>query len=325
MVDNASNRTIEKSHGRLSVVFSFRNEEAVLPELIKRVEKALCTLPFDYELIFVNDASIDGSLEILLHHQASDKQIKIINMSRCFGTAPCIMAGLRYAKGDAAIYMDADLQDPPEVIPRLVEKWQNNVDVVHTIRIKRKGETAAKLWLTKCAYVVIHLLSDFELPRNAGDFKLLSRRALDEVIKLREYDPYMRGLVPWIGFKQEQVFYERDPRLLGRTHFLLWKSLGPIKEFLRGVTSFSVLPLWFALIVGLLTSFGAFLYLSGIVVTKLMGMHLPGWPAVMVTLLFLGGTTLFSIGIVGLYVGRIYQDVKGRPLYIIESKIGFEE
>ena len=182
-----------------------------------------------------------------------------------------------------------------------------------------------KIWLTKQAYRIINVLSDIDIPENTGDFKLLSRRAVDEVMRLHECDPFMRGLVRWIGFKQVQVFYERQPRFAGKTHFSLLRSTGPIKEFIRGLTSFSELPLYFALVLGFLVSAGAFAYLIFIIVTKLAGTHLPGWPASMVAMLFLGGTILFAIGILGLYVGRIHRDIRSRPPYIIESKIGIGE
>ena len=310
----------------LSVVFSFRNEEDVLPELIRRLRNTLDPLDLNYEMIFVNDASTDGSLELLLKLHDENERIKIINMSRRFGVAPCIMAGLKHARGDAVVYMDADLQDPPELIPQLLKKFAEGNDVVHTTRTKRHGENAFKMWLTKQAYKLINTVSDIDIPENTGDFKLLSRRAVDQLLKLGEYDPFMRGLVRWIGFKQAQVFYERDVRFAGETHFSIFRSMNPVKELIRGLTSFSQLPLYFALIVGFFVSAGAFAYLVEIVITRVfLGMHRPGWPAMMVTLLFLGGTILFTIGILGIYIGRIHQDIKRRPPYIIESKIGIQD
>jgi glycosyltransferase involved in cell wall biosynthesis len=310
----------------LSVVFSFRNEEEVLPELLRRLEQTLGSLEMEYELIFVNDASSDGSLELLFNHRKRNKAVKIINMSRRFGLAPCIMAGLRHAKGDAVVYMDADLQDPPELIPLLVEKWRAGADVVHTTRTKRHGENPLKMWLTRVAYKIINAVSDIDVPVETGDFKLLSRQAVNEVLKLHEYDPFMRGLVRWVGFDQVQVYYERQQRFAGKTKFSLFKSLNPTREFIRGLTSFSELPLYFALILGFIVSAGAFVYLLGIIITRIfLGMHRPGWPAIMVTMLFLGGTILFTIGILGIYIGRIHQDIKNRPPYIIASKIGIDD
>jgi len=309
----------------LSVVFSFRNEQEVIPELIKRLDESLESLDIEYELLFVNDASTDGSLELLMDYHKQDQRIKIINMSRKFGVAPCVIAGMKHARGDAVVYMDSDLQDPPELIPTLLKKWQEGADVVHTTRTERKGESRIKMWLTRRAYRMINFASDIDIPENTGDFKLLSRRAVNEVVRLNEYDPFMRGLTRWVGFKQTQVFYEREARFAGETHFSLFQSINPIKEFIRGLTCFSELPLYFALVVGFFVSMGAFGYLLYIIITKLMGMHQPGWPALMVTMLFLGGTILFTIGVLGIYIGRIHHDIKNRPPYIIESKIGIDQ
>lgn len=310
----------------LSVVFSFRNEQDVLPELIDRLYKTLEPLGIDYELLFVNDASTDNSLEMLLNYHQQDSRIKIINMSRRFGVAPCIMAGLRHTKGDAVVYMDSDLQDPPELIVTLIENFKEGADVVNTTRTKRKGENAFKMWLTRQAYRIINAVSDIDIPQNTGDFKLLSRRAVNQLIELNEYDPFMRGLVKWIGFKQVHVFYEREARFAGKTHFSLLRSMQPVKEFIRGLVSFSELPLYYALVVGFFVSVCAFIYLLEIIFTRVfLGLHNPGWPAIMVTLLFLGGTILFTIGVLGLYVGKIHYEIKKRPHYIIESKIGIND
>lgn len=310
----------------LSVIFSFRNEQEVLPELIRRICETLDSSGLEYELIFVNDASTDGSLELLIKYREQDRRIKIINMSRRFGVAPCIMAGLRHSKGDAVVYMDADLQDPPELIPKMLAEYEKGADVVNTIRTRRKGENIFKMWLTGRAYKMINFVADIDIPQNCGDFKLLSRRAVNQLIRLNEYDPFMRGLVRWIGLRQVQVFYEREPRFSGETHCSLIRSLNPVKEFIRGLTSFSELPLYFALIVGFLVSAGAFVYLVEIVfMWVFLGLHRPEWSAIMVTTLFLGGTILFAIGILGMYIGKIHHEIKGRPPYIIESKVGIDE
>jgi len=308
----------------LSVVFSFKNEEAVITELIKRLKNIIAPLNIEYELIFVNDASTDKSLELLMEQRKQNKNIKIINMSRTFGVAPCTIAGLRHAKGDAVIYMDADLQDPPELIPELLEKWKAGFDVVHTTRTKRIGESPIKLWLTKQAYKMINAVSDIDILKDSGDFKLLSRRALNEIIRLNEYDPFMRGLSRWVGFKQIQVFYERQPRFAGKTHFSLFKSINPIKEFIRGIVSFSVLPLYFSLIAGFLTLAGVCIYLVWIFTAKLSGINLPGYPAIITTMLFLGSVILLSLGIMSMYISKIYQQTLNRPSYIIENKIGVD-
>jgi len=310
----------------LSVVFSFRNEEEVIPELIRRMRNVLDPLDLDYELLFVNDASTDGSLALLLSYHERDKRIKIINLSRRFGTAAGVLAGLHHAKGDAVVYMDSDLQDPPELIPTLLEKLGGGVEVVHTVRTGRKGENRFKLWITRQAYRIIDFFADIDIPRDAGDFKLLSRRAVQEVLRLREYDPFMRGLVSWIGFRQAWVLYEREPRFSGKTHFSLLGSLNPFREFVRGLTSFSELPLYFGLVAGLFTWLVALASFVGMAIAMFTGRggDQKLWGAVGIAFL-LSGSVLFAIGILGLYVGRIHYDTKQRPRFIIESEIGFEE
>lgn len=308
----------------LSVVFSFLNEANVLDELINRTRNAICSINIDYELIFVNDNSTDNSYEILLKNRKEDQKIKIINMSRRFGVHPCQFAGLKYAKGDAVIYMDSDLQDPPELIPEMVKKFENGADVVNMTRTERLGESTLKMIITKFAYQMINFVSDIDLPENTGDFKLLSRRVVDELIKLKEYDPYMRGLVHWIGFKHDYIYYKREPRFAGETHFSIFGT-GPIKEFTRGIATFSAIPLYLSLFLGFLVSLGAFIYLIIIILTKFIGINLPGWSAIMATMLFLGGTILFTNGVMGIYIGRLYNDVKGRPSFIIKDTIGLED
>ena len=308
----------------ISAVFSFRNEEEVLEELVRRVTAALGQTGLEHELVFVDDDSSDRSLEILLRLREKDPRIKIVNMSRRFGTHPCKLAGLRYAKGDAVVYMDSDLQDPPELIPELVKKWRAGADVVNTVRDRRLGESAVKMWLTRRAYNLINLISDIDLPENMGDFKLLSRRVVDELLKLNDYDPYMRGLVRWVGFRQDAVFYTRQARAAGETHFSIFQS-GPAKEFVRGITSFSAAPLYAAIFLGLLVSLLSFALIAYVLAVKFSGLSVPGWAGPMVAILFLGGIILFTNGILGMYVGRIYDQVKSRPLYIVRSLHGLEE
>ena len=308
----------------VSLVFSFRNESGNIPELVRRVTAVFDELDgYDLEMLFVNDRSTDESSELLGRLREKDCRIKILTMSKRFGTAPCVLAGLEHARGDAIVYMDSDLQDPPEVIPELISRWESGAEVVHTTRTKRHGESWSKMFLTRIAYRVINLFSRVEILENSGDFKLLSRRAVGEVLRLREYDPFMRGLVAWVGFRQDRIHYERQARFEGLTKFPLLGSLAPAKEFVRGITSFSSAPLYLALFLGISVSSGAFVYLSYIVFTRLVfGMHEPGWPAIMVTLLFLGGTILFTIGIQGIYIGKLYGEIKGRPRYIIDSTVG---
>lgn len=311
----------------ISMVFSFRNEEKVIPALVERVVHVMehmLNKAYEYELIFVNDASTDRSLEALLALRERNQRIKIINMSRRFGVTPCVIAGLTAARGDAVIYMDTDLQDPPELIPELIKKWREGAEVVHTVRTKRHGENPVKMKLTAVAYKVINAFADIDIHENAGDFKLLSRNAVHEILKLGEHDPYLRGLSVWIGFKQGKVFYERNARYSGEKKFGLFNSLNPYKEFIRGVTSFSASPLYFALILGFLVAVVAFVALVFVLYMKLMGSNIPGWTAIMAAVLFLGGVTLITIGILGIYMARIYEQIKGRPRYIVNNQIGFD-
>lgn len=309
----------------ISVIFSFRNEEDVLLELIRRTTTTLEEAHLDYELLFINDASNDSSLDILLDHRRKNPKIKIITMSRRFGVAPCIMAGIRLAKGDAVVHLDADLQDPPELVPEMVKKVVQGADVVHTVRTERHGESAAKMWLTSRAYRIINAVADIHLPENAGDFKMYSRRAADAIGALEEYDPYMRGLARWVGFEQVMIYYERDPRFAGETKFSLLRSINPFKEFIRGVVSFSDVPLYLALIMGFIVSMGAFVYLIYIIISKVFfGLHEPGMPALMAIMLSIGGVILFTNGMIGIYIGKIFNNVKRRPSYIIQDTYGVD-
>lgn len=314
---------------KLSVILSFYNEEDVLPELIRRLRAVLrqeCQQGSlsAYELIFVNDASTDRSLEILYAAAQGEQDLKILNMSRNFGVSPCVLAGMEYSSGEIVVYMDADLQDPPEVIPELIRAWrEQRVDVVHTVRQSRDGESRLKLWLTDVGYYVLKTVSTIQLQIEAGDFKLLSRRAAEHVIQLREKKPFMRGLVCWIGFPQTTVRYHRDARFSGDTKFPVF-SRKVIRNFLdSALISFSDVPLQFSLFAGFLVSLGAFLYLIYFFIQIFRGIALPAWSPVMVAVLLLGGAQLLTIGVLGLYINSIYLEAKRRPNYILESTFGF--
>lgn len=309
----------------LSVVLSFRNEADVIPELIDRLDAAMKTADVDYELIFVNDDSTDRSLAILEERRATNPRIKILNMSRRFGVAPCVMAGFQHARGDAVVYMDTDLQDPPELIPTLVARWREGADVVYTVRTDRQGESRAKLALTRAAYRVIQRLSSIDLPVEAGDFKLLSRRVIEELERLGEQDLYMRGLVTWVGFRQVAVPYERQPRGAGVTHFPLLGSMGPITTFVAGFTSFSHAPLVLFLLLGIAIGAASKLVLLGMIVAWLVGSPPSAAAALIAIGVLCWATLLFGIGVLGLYVARIHREALGRPRYIVASAIGFDE
>ena len=302
----------------LSIIFSFRNEEKNIPELIERISSTLKKLNnWKFELIFVNDDSDDNSEKILIEKQKL-YPIKIINMSRRFGTGPCVLAGLKQANGDAAIYMDSDLQDPPEIIPDLIKKFENGIDVVHTKRTKRLGESKFKMFLTKIAYLSINITSEIPLAINVGDFKLLSKRVLKHVNSLSEYNPYIRGLSVWIGFKQDYVEYVRQGRFSGKTKFKnLWS--GPLPQFLRGITSFSTAPLYIGIIIGIFTIFFSLILIVYAVYSKIAGIAIPGSSGVLIAISFFSGIILMSIGIIGIYIARIYEQTQGRPRYIIKN------
>jgi dolichol-phosphate mannosyltransferase len=310
----------------VSVILSFRNEEEVLPELIARLTAALSPLPLDYELVFVNDDSRDGSRALLEARAREDKHIRLVNMSRRFGVSECVLAGMRYAKGDAMVMMDTDLQDPPELLPEMIEKWRAGADVVYTVRTARAGEPAYKLILTRWAYRAINAVANTNLPQEAGDFKLLSRRVAEELLKLDEKDPYLRGLVTWLGFKQVPVPYQRLARAGGESHFPIFRSKGPLIMFVFGITSFSVLPLAAFVLIGMAVVGLAVLLMMSIVLYRLLG----GVPVeaawfMGAVLLFVSGVQLVGTGVVGIYLGRVYNDVRNRPRYIVESTTGFGE
>jgi glycosyltransferase involved in cell wall biosynthesis len=294
----------------VSVVLSFRNEAENIPAMIARLAGMFATQAVDYELVFVNDASTDGSLQILLRERERNANVKIVNLSRRFGVAEGVRAGMMVARGDAVVYMDADLQDPPEVIPALIERWRAGAAVVHTVRTRRHGENRMKMWLTAVAYRIIQSGSSISLPVDAGDFKLLSRAAVDHLMRLNESDPYMRGLVVWLGFTQAFVPYERDARHAGRTHFP-FLSRNPWKTFALGLTSFSFMPIYVCLAlaaIGLLAS-----GISMLVARPMVGL-----------MIFLWATLMGAVATVGVYIIRIYKDVRGRPQFIVESTVGIE-
>jgi len=309
----------------ISVVLSFFNEENVIPELIRRLRKAFEGTDCDHELVFVNDASTDRSYQILVEAAGEQDDIRILTTSRNFGHMPCIYAGVEAAQGDAVIYMDADLQDPPELIPEMIRAWksEDDIDVVYTTRTHRDGEGFFKLLITNLGYRILKYTSNINIALNSGDFRLLSRRAVDEFLKFKEKKPFFRFLVSWIGFKQKQVFYRREARYDGKTKFPFGTKV--ITQFLEiSLVPFSDLPLRFSLLLGFLTSFCSFLYLIGVVVMKACDMNLPGWSAIMAGMLFLGGVQLVVTGMQGLYVGAIYNEVRGRPNFIIRDWFGFE-
>lgn len=330
----SDNNGFRRASPLVSVVLSFFNESGVLPELIARLRSVLRDEQnkgniSGYELIFVNDASTDSSVAVLEAEFEAGRDLLIVNMSNNFGVSECVLAGMNLSKGDLVIYMDADLQDPPEVIPELLLKWHCDpeVEVVYTTRLSREGEHPLKLLVTHLGYKLINRISEIELPENSGDFKLLSRRVVQELLKMREKKPYLRGLVTWIGFKQAQVLYHRAERHDGRENTKRPAfSARTIRYALdSAIISFSDAPLKAILLLGFCISFTSLIYIGVVIFQKIMGWYEPGWPALMAAILLLGGIQLLMLGFVGLYVNVIFANTKGRPDYIVKNVIATDE
>tara|TARA_B100000941_G_C28491318_1_gene548115 strand:+ start:923 stop:1858 length:936 start_codon:yes stop_codon:yes gene_type:complete len=302
----------------LSVVFSFKNEEKNIEPLVKRISSSMENVQnWNYEIIFVNDASTDKSEEVLLNLQKVFP-IKIINMSRNFGVDPCVLAGFRNCSGDAIIYLHTDQQDPPEIIPELIKKHEEGNDIVHTVRTKRKGEGKFRMFLTKIAYKIINTLSDINLPAQAGDYKLISRKALDEILKQKEFRPYVRGLSVWVGFSQDFVYYEREARGEGVSKMPLL-SAGPITDFINGVTSYSLKPLYLGIVFGFASIIISLLLIVYALYLKFNSLAIPGSTSIIIAVSFFSGILLFTLGIMGIYLARIFEQTKGREQYVIKE------
>ena len=302
--------------GLLSVVVPVFNEGEVLPAFHARLSAALDALPLATEVVYVDDGSRDSTSRVLQDLRATDGRIAVVELSRNFGKEIAMTAGLDHARGDAVVVIDADLQDPPELIPELVRVWREGYDVVYGRRTSRRGESLLKRVTSSLFYRVIHRVSRVEIPRDTGDFRLLSRRAVESLRQLREQHRFMKGLFAWIGYPHRAVDYEREPRGGGRTKWNYWR----LWNFaLEGLTSFSTAPLKVATYVGLLISLVAFVFGAVIIVKTLMyGDPVRGYPSLMVVVLFLGGTQLISVGLLGEYLARIFDEVKHRPLYLVK-------
>jgi dolichol-phosphate mannosyltransferase len=316
----------------LSVVFSFRNEEDVLPELVRRLRLVLGGevargVLGAWELIFVNDASSDRSEAILRDAAAGHDDVRILTMSRPFGVAPCVMAGLEHSRGDLVVYMDADLQDPPEVIPAMLDAWRArpDIDVVHTVRTAREGETWIKLFVTAIGYRILRAVSTVDLLIEAGDFKLLTRRAVDQLVAFREKKPFVRGLVAWIGFDYAVVPYRRAARQGGRSKFRVLSG-HILRHFVESaLISFTDVPLQLVSALGILVSFAAFVLVAYLGTTTLLGRGAPAWWWAIGFSLFVGGLQLLSVGILGVYLNAVFLESKGRPSYIVTRSFGFTD
>ena len=310
-----------ESNRLLSVVVPVFNEVEGIQAFHARLTQVLRSLEtLHYEIIFVNDGSRDGSAEKLLTLAIADSHIKVIKFSRNFGHQTAITAGIDQAQGDAVVVIDADLQDPPEVIVDFVAKWEEGYDVVYGVREKREGESRLKLFTASLFYRLLKTFSKIDIPLDVGDFRLMSRRAVDYLKQMKEKDRFVRGLVSWIGFEQVGVTYVRDKRYAGTTKYPYRKM---IKFAFDGITSFSTIPLSLATWLGFVTSGFAFIYMASVFVQKMLGNTVQGWATIMVALLFLGGVQLICLGILGQYIGRIFNEVKPRPIYVIEDIFQF--
>jgi glycosyltransferase involved in cell wall biosynthesis len=303
----------------LSVIVPAYNEESVLAVFHQRLSGVLANLPMQTEVIYVNDGSTDRTLEVMHSLRMNDHTIGVIDLSRNFGKEIAMAAGLDCTQGDAVVLIDADLQDPPELIPEFVQQWQNGYDGVYAVRLTREGESWLKKVTAHFFYRLINQLSRVPIPEDTGDFRLLSRRTVDALKKLREQHRFTKGLFAWVGFPQKAVHYHRNPRLAGKTKWNYWR----LWNFaLEGITSFTTTPLKMATYLGLLTALSAFLY-AGIIIYKTIefGESVHGYPSLMVVILFLGGIQLIGVGIIGEYLGRVFDETKTRPLYFVRDYI----
>jgi polyisoprenyl-phosphate glycosyltransferase len=307
----------------LSVVVPCLNEEEVLRETNRRLTSTLEGIALNFEIIYVDDGSTDSTPELLRDLQAHDPRIRVVRFSRNFGHQMAITAGLEHSSGDAVAIIDADLQDPPEVLLDFLAKWLDGYDVVYGVRMEREGETQFKLWTAKLFYRFLRRLSDTRIPLDTGDFRLMDRRVVDALLSMPERDRFVRGMVSWLGFSQAPVEYCRSPRAAGVTKFSFWKM---VRFALDGIFSFSIVPLRLATWTGFTASALAILGIVGVVLGTILGMPglVKGWSSTVIAVLFVGGVQLICMGIIGEYVGRIYGESKRRPLYIVQERMGFE-
>jgi glycosyltransferase involved in cell wall biosynthesis len=299
-----------------SVVAPAYNEATGLHEFHRRISTVMDKLGESWELVLVNDGSRDNTLEVMAELKAADPRLAIVNLSRNFGKEIATTAGLDHAKGDAVILIDSDLQDPPEVIPELVAAWRRGFDTVYAQRRKRYGETWLKRATAAAFYRIMQRASSVRVPADTGDFRLMSRRMITALLELREHHRFMKGLYAWVGFPCCAVVYDRHPRYAGSSAWNYWK----LWNFaLEGITSFTTVPLRFATYLGLGVGIAAATFLAQLLVrTVIFGNSVPGYPSLMAVVLFLGGAQLVTLGFIGEYLGRVFNEVKGRPLYFVE-------
>jgi glycosyltransferase involved in cell wall biosynthesis len=303
---------------KISILIPAYNEQAVLEKLFTRLANlANDTKDYDFEFLFVNDGSRDKTLDIIKDYADKDDRVAYVNFSRNFGKEIAMIAGLDHVTGDATVIIDADLQDPPELIPKMIELWEEGYDDVYAKRRTREGESWFKKFTSKQFYTVLQKFSNVPIQKDTGDFRLLDRRAVEALKQFRESERYTKGMFSWIGFNKKEILYDRDPRAAGETK---WNYLKLINLAVDGITSFTTAPLRMSTILGFIISVIAFVYLIYLVVrTLFFGTDLSGYPSTMAAILFLGGVQLLSLGIIGEYVGKIFNETKKRPLYLVEE------
>ncbi|MFN8674370.1 MAG: glycosyltransferase family 2 protein [Candidatus Sericytochromatia bacterium] len=315
-------REITQTGCFISIVAPAYNEYENLNFFYQRMKVVLEKITENWEIVFVNDGSKDNTLQEMIRLNSIDNRVKIVDFSRNFGKEVALTAGLDYAIGQVIIPIDTDLQDPPELIYDMIELWKKGNDVVYATRTKREGETWIKKATAYLFYDFINKMTKITIPRNTGDYRLMDRKVLDSLKELKETHRFMKGLFSWVGYKQVSLPYVREPRYAGVTKFNYWKLWNFAIE---GITSFSIAPLQFATYLGFLVFAFSFLYAVIIIIkTAIFGSDVKGYPSLMVTMLFMGGVQLITIGVIGEYVGRIYNEVKQRPLYIVNRKYGID-
>jgi dolichol-phosphate mannosyltransferase len=311
---------MERDLRLLSVVAPMFNEEGTVRAFYDRVAVALAGL--DFEIVLVDDGSRDSTPALLAGIAAADERVKVVTLSRNFGHQAALTAGLDHSRGDAVVMIDGDLQDPPEVIPAMVEQWRRGADVVYAVRESRAGESTFKLTTAKAFYRLMARIARIELPVDAGDFRLMDRRALDALLAMPERNRFLRGMTVWVGFTQSAVQYRRDARGEGQTKYTLSRM---IRFALDAVTSFSQAPLQLATLLGFALAALAFLAIPWTVIARITNAYAPGISSTLVAILLLGGIQLITVGIIGEYVGRIYEEVKNRPLYVVRDTANVRE
>ncbi|HVR46352.1 MAG TPA: glycosyltransferase family 2 protein [Candidatus Binatia bacterium] len=306
----------------LSIVVPLYNEESNVAPLLQRIAAVTERLhgAFDFEIVLVNDGSTDRTLAAIRDEMRRRPHIVLVNLSRNFGHQLAATAGIEIARGDAVVLMDGDLQDPPELVDAFVRKWRAGYDVVYAVRRSRRGESPFKIVTARAFYRIIKRLTKVAIPLDTGDFRLMSRRVVEALRRSPERHRFLRGMVSWVGFNQVAIEYDRDERHTGQTKYPLPKMM---RFAMDGITSFSDIPLRFASYFGFTVSAIAFIYALIVIAFKLFSLkppgYTPGWASTIVTVLFLGGVQLMSLGILGEYLGRVYDEVKGRPLYLISD------